>query len=230
MLRTELVDELRSALGERRADDNTVEAGGLRGAEARRVRVVRVAEKGDVRVGVRDLFGLDAGDVGDHEIGGVHAVGRDDLVRRAEQSIQLRSKEEIDPCHQDRRHGVRSVTPLETSEKACASVRPMPGSELVAVARLDELPPGSLRQVELDGVEVALANVKGSVYALQGRCPHLRGPLGRGRLDGCVLTCPFHGWQYDVRTGKNEFDRAITLDRYEVAVEGGEIRVALPRG
>lgn len=106
----------------------------------------------------------------------------------------------------------------------------MPAPELVAVVRLDELPPGSLRQLEVDGVEVALANVKGSVYALQGRCPHLKGPLGRGRLEGRVLTCPFHGWQFDVTTGKNEFDRAITLDCYEAAVEDGEIRVALPRG
>jgi nitrite reductase (NADH) small subunit len=105
----------------------------------------------------------------------------------------------------------------------------VPGSDLVSVAGLAELPPGSLRQVEVQGVELGLANVAGSVYAFQGRCPHLKGPLGRGRLEGCVLTCPFHGWQFDVTTGENEFDRAITIDRYEVAVEDGEIRVALPR-
>ena len=44
-------------------------------------------------------------------------------------------------------------------------------------------------------------------------------------LDGCVLTCPWHGWQYDVRTGENEFDRAIQLRTYEVEVAEGEIRV-----
>ena len=53
------------------------------------------------------------------------------------------------------------------------------------------------------------------------------GPLGRGKLDGCVVTCPWHGWQYDVRTGENEFDRAIKLETYEVVVEDGEVKVVV---
>ena len=48
-----------------------------------------------------------------------------------------------------------------------------------------------------------------------------------GRLEGCVLTCPWHGWQYDVRTGENEFDRALKLETYEVVVEDGEVKVVL---
>ena len=52
------------------------------------------------------------------------------------------------------------------------------------------------------------------------------GPLGHGKLAGCVLTCPWHGWQYDVRTGENEFDRALKLETYEVVVEDGEVKVA----
>ena len=54
---------------------------------------------------------------------------------------------------------------------------------------------------------------------------HLRGPLAEGRLEGCVLSCPWHGWQYDVRTGENEFDLAIKLETYDVQVDGGEIRI-----
>ena len=57
--------------------------------------------------------------------------------------------------------------------------------------------------------------------------PHIKGPLGAGRLDGCVITCPWHGWQYDVRTGENEFDRAIALATFEVLVEDGEVKVAV---
>ena len=53
------------------------------------------------------------------------------------------------------------------------------------------------------------------------------GPLGHGKLEGCVVTCPWHGWQYDVRTGENEFDRAIKLETYEVVVEDGEVKVVV---
>ena len=78
---------------------------------------------------------------------------------------------------------------------------------------------------EVDGVEIALAHCNGGFYAVQGHCLHLQGPLGHGRLEGCVLTCPWHGWQYDVRTGQNEFDLAIQLQTYDVQVDDGEVRV-----
>jgi nitrite reductase (NADH) small subunit len=74
---------------------------------------------------------------------------------------------------------------------------------------------------------IALAHFDGAFYATQHDCLHLQGPLGEGRLDGHVLTCPWHGWQYDVRTGENEFDRAIRLQTYEVRVEDGEISVGV---
>jgi nitrite reductase/ring-hydroxylating ferredoxin subunit len=104
----------------------------------------------------------------------------------------------------------------------------MPVGELVTVASAAELPPGSLQPVRVGDAEVALANVDGEFHALQPACPHLGGPLGHGRLDGCVLTCPWHGWQFDVTTGENEFDRAITIERYDVVVEDGQVKVALP--
>jgi nitrite reductase (NADH) small subunit len=97
----------------------------------------------------------------------------------------------------------------------------------VTVARADEVPPGEVRTVRAGDEEIALAHVDGSFYAVQHACIHLHGPLGEGKLDGCVLTCPWHGWQYDVRTGENEFDRAIRLKTYEVQVDDGDVRVAL---
>ena len=99
--------------------------------------------------------------------------------------------------------------------------------ELVAVARVEDVPPGTMKPVEADGTPIALANVDGELYAVQGHCLHLQGPLGDGRLEGAKLTCPWHGWQYDVRTGLNEFDHAIRLETYEVTVEDGEVKVAL---
>ena len=80
----------------------------------------------------------------------------------------------------------------------------------------------------------ALARGPGPCRGRSGRCldpviprSALPGPLGEGALDGYVLTCPWHGWQYDVRTGKNEFDLAIHLQTYEVVVEDGEVKVAV---
>ena len=101
--------------------------------------------------------------------------------------------------------------------------------EFVAVARVEDVPPGAVRSVRAGDEEIALAHCDGGFYAVQQHCIHLQGPLGDGKLDGCVLTCPCQGWQYDVRTGQNEFDLAIQLRTYDVQVEDGEVRVRLPR-
>jgi 3-phenylpropionate/trans-cinnamate dioxygenase ferredoxin component len=98
-------------------------------------------------------------------------------------------------------------------------------ADFVTVARVDEIPPGTVRAVRLGDEDVALAHLDGSFYATQGQCLHLKGPLGEGRLEGAVLTCPWHGWQYDVRNGLNEFDHAIQLQTFEVRVEGDEVQV-----
>jgi nitrite reductase/ring-hydroxylating ferredoxin subunit len=99
--------------------------------------------------------------------------------------------------------------------------------EFRKVGRVEDIPPGTITAVEVDEQEIAIANVGGEFYATQGHCLHLSGPLGEGRLEGKTLSCPWHGWQYDVRTGKNEFDHAIQLQTFEVKVEGGEVKVAI---
>jgi len=97
----------------------------------------------------------------------------------------------------------------------------------VAVAKVDDVQPGTVTRVQAGDVELAIARIGDEFYATQAHCLHLQGPLGHGRLEGYVLTCPWHGWQYDVRTGLNEFDRAIVLDTYDVRIEDGEVKVAL---
>ena len=97
----------------------------------------------------------------------------------------------------------------------------------VTVARVEDVPPGTLISVDAGGESIALANVDGELHAVQGECLHLQGPLAEGRLVGLILTCPWHGWQYDVRTGLNEFDHAIELRTYEVRVDNGEIQVSV---
>jgi nitrite reductase (NADH) small subunit len=97
----------------------------------------------------------------------------------------------------------------------------------VTVARADELAPGEVRRLQAGEDEIALVRIGDDYYALQNACLHLQGPLGEGKLEDHVLTCPWHGWQYDVRTGKNEFDLAIQLHTYDVRIEDGEVKVAV---
>ncbi|MGH2994822.1 MAG: Rieske (2Fe-2S) protein [Gaiellaceae bacterium] len=99
--------------------------------------------------------------------------------------------------------------------------------QLITVARVEDVPTGSARVVRAGERELALFNVEGSLYATQAECLHLGGPLGDGFLEGCVISCPWHGWQYDVTTGENEFDRALALETFEVVVEDGDVKVAL---
>jgi nitrite reductase (NADH) small subunit len=103
----------------------------------------------------------------------------------------------------------------------------MDGHTFVTVARADEVEPGSVVTVHAGETPVALSRIGDRFYAVQHACLHMQGPLGAGRLHEHVLSCPWHGWQYDVRTGENEFDRAIRLETYEVRVEDGEVQIAV---
>jgi nitrite reductase (NADH) small subunit len=101
----------------------------------------------------------------------------------------------------------------------------MQAGSFVTVARVEDVPAGTVKTVRAGEEEIALAHCDGGFYATQNACIHLQGPLGEGRLEDCRLTCPWHGWQYDVRTGENDFDLAIKLRTYDVEVHDGEIRV-----
>jgi nitrite reductase (NADH) small subunit len=102
-------------------------------------------------------------------------------------------------------------------------------AEFHTVAKVSEVPPGSLKQIELeDATQICLANVGGTFYAINGECSHMGGPLGEGELDGTTVTCPWHSGEYDVTTGKMlsppaENDQA----KYEVRIEGDDVQVAV---
>jgi nitrite reductase/ring-hydroxylating ferredoxin subunit len=75
------------------------------------------------------------------------------------------------------------------------------------------------------GRPVALFNVGGSFYALSNTCIHRGGPLGQGMLEGNVVMCPWHAWTYDVTTGLSTVNDAISVARYDVKVEDGQVYV-----
>jgi nitrite reductase/ring-hydroxylating ferredoxin subunit len=73
-------------------------------------------------------------------------------------------------------------------------------ADFVLAIAMSELPPGSCREVTVEGRSLALYNVAGRVYATSNSCLHRGGPLGQGALDGCTVFCPWHAWAFDVRT------------------------------
>ena len=96
-----------------------------------------------------------------------------------------------------------------------------------------DVPPGEGREFPVGDRLVALFHLAelgeaGEWFALDGLCPHAGGPLGAGCLVGSTVTCPWHGWQFDVTTGAHALTPQIEAERFPVAVEGGEVFVTLP--
>ena len=92
-------------------------------------------------------------------------------------------------------------------------------------ARKDEIPAGTVREFQVDGTTLAISNVGGTFYAIHNTCLHRGGPLGEGELKGKVVTCPWHGWQYDVTTGKAAMNPAVAVACFPVEVRGEDIWV-----
>ena len=93
------------------------------------------------------------------------------------------------------------------------------------VASKSEIPPGTCKTVESGGKTIVVYNVEGEFYATTNTCAHQGGPLGEGLVDGKVVTCPWHAWQYDVSTGESQFDPSVKIDCYPVRLEGDDIFV-----
>jgi nitrite reductase (NADH) small subunit len=91
-----------------------------------------------------------------------------------------------------------------------------------------DCPPGTGRELVVAGRVVALFCVDGQFFALDGVCPHQGGPLGKGCLTGYRVTCPWHGWQFDIRTGQHQTSAAVRQPALPLLVEGDMIHVQLP--
>ena len=96
----------------------------------------------------------------------------------------------------------------------------------IRVAGTSDLKPGESKAVNANGTEVALFNVDGEFFAISNTCLHRGGPLGEGMLDGDVVTCPWHGWRYNVKTGTNAMLPTAKVQTYQVKVEGNDVMVA----
>lgn len=103
----------------------------------------------------------------------------------------------------------------------------LPADAWRPLCRVDDCPPGQGRELVVDDRIVALFNVEGQFYALDGVCPHQGGPLGKGCLTGHLVTCPWHGWQFDVRTGQHRTSASVRQPALPLEIKGGMIFVQL---
>ena len=114
---------------------------------------------------------------------------------------------------------------------------------MIDVGGVDEFPDRAVTLVEAGGREVGIVRWNGSIYAVSNICTHQRGPLCRGSLGGRltagapgkldlddetpVLACPWHGWEFDVRTGRALWDDRYAVRTYETRVEQGRVLVGI---
>jgi len=100
-------------------------------------------------------------------------------------------------------------------------------AEFARVAGTADVKPGSGIVLEVNGQAIALFNVGGTYHAVDNTCVHRGGPLGEGELEGDTVTCPWHGWQYSVTSGKSLNNPSACVKTYEVKVEGADVKVLL---
>lgn len=112
-------------------------------------------------------------------------------------------------------------------------------SKFTEVSKIDELKNRTMKMVSTEGREILLARVGDKYYAVGNRCPHMKGDLSRGKLEGTVITCPLHGSQFDISNGQvvrwlkggltSKLGKALKLSRnltvYSVKVEDGKVLV-----
>jgi 3-phenylpropionate/trans-cinnamate dioxygenase ferredoxin subunit len=124
-------------------------------------------------------------------------------------------------------------------------------AEFSEIGKTNDVANGTMKGVRAEGKDILIANVDGKYYAASGRCPHMKGYLPKGKLNGTIVTCPVHGSQFDLKTGKVvrwvegkglmslmgklmsilgiASKREKPLDVYEVKVEGNSITANIPK-
>jgi 3-phenylpropionate/trans-cinnamate dioxygenase ferredoxin subunit len=128
-----------------------------------------------------------------------------------------------------------SAAGAEDVRETIGARRAGPAKRIIPVCGVDELPPGERRLVEVAGRSIGVFNVHGRYYALRNLCPHRRAPLCLGRIrglvvsdgpysvrlerDGEIIACPWHGWEFDITTGRSHFNpHKLRVKTYDVTV------------
>ena len=93
------------------------------------------------------------------------------------------------------------------------------------VGKNSDVEEGKSLIVAVNGHEIALFKISGAFYAMENFCPHRGGPLGEGHVDGTEVTCPWHAWTFDVKSGACLTDPSFQQKKFPVKIENDEILV-----
>jgi NAD(P)H-dependent nitrite reductase small subunit len=95
----------------------------------------------------------------------------------------------------------------------------------IPVAKIDEVPNGAGKLIEIGPLEVALFRLDGMVYAVSNVCPHQGGPLAEGKIEGEQVVCPWHQWRFNVKDGTSPFSSKLKIRTYPVKLEGDQVLI-----
>jgi nitrite reductase/ring-hydroxylating ferredoxin subunit len=96
-------------------------------------------------------------------------------------------------------------------------------ARLIKVGTVNDLTSGQGKLVEIDGQPIALFNVNGTYHAMGAVCPHEDGPLHEGVVDGETIICPWHGYDFHVKTGECSLDSELRATTFVVTTEGNDL-------
>lgn len=102
-------------------------------------------------------------------------------------------------------------------------------SDFVKIGETSEMPAaGEAREFQCGNKTICVANMNGTLAAVDNFCPHRGGPLGQGIVEGSKIVCPWHGWEFDLATGNNPHTPDLNVRSYELKQEGNDV-LARPR-
>jgi methionine sulfoxide reductase heme-binding subunit len=93
------------------------------------------------------------------------------------------------------------------------------------IAHLDELESGKGKIVKFSGKEIAIFKIDNKVFAIDNECKHQGGPLGEGICNDGIVTCPWHNWRYDIKTGISPDNHQIKVQAYDTFIEGNDVKI-----
>lgn len=99
--------------------------------------------------------------------------------------------------------------------------------EFVKVGKKSDFKEGQGKIVDANGKKIALFYSGGKFHAIDNTCKHMGGPLGDGELEDNIVTCPWHGWKYNIETGNNIAMPNIKVNTYNVKVEGDDVEIEI---
>ena len=154
-------------------------------------------------------------------------IGRENGIRSKIRGMATGSASDTSP---DSAYSAPSYAPPSPVAEAARpepprDVTPPEGFEVVL--HVGALKAGEVSEVIAGGTAICVANVDGTFHALSNTCPHADGPLGEGALNGNMITCPYHGWSFDVTNGACQTNASSSVDVYEVQIKDDAVCVRL---